>query len=65
MLVAHYRTKKELRESKGAPLRHSETSVFAREYTQNGIVYVVGPTAYNRKWYARVTMKDGIVSRVE
>lgn len=64
MLVANYKTKKELKASKGTPLRYTETSLFGAEYKSNGQFAVVGPSAYQRKWYAQVTMKDGIIHHV-
>lgn len=64
MLVARYATKKALKESVGKSLRYSETSAFKAEYTPNGRVSVVGPGAYNRKWYATVQMSNGLISKV-
>ena len=65
MLVANYPTKKKLKASKGKPLRHTETSLFGPEYRDNGKFCVVGPSAYNRKWYAEITMEDGRIARVK
>jgi len=65
MLGARYPTKKSLKESIGKPLRYIETSIFGPEYTPNGTFPVVGPDPYtNRKWYATVTMKDGLITKV-
>lgn len=64
MLVATYPTKKALKEAKGQPLRYQETSLFGPEYMPNGRFVVVGPGAYERKWYAQVTMKDGRIEKV-
>jgi len=64
MLAALYRTKKELKASIGQPLRYQETSIFGNEYRENGRLVVVGPSAYSRKWYARVEMKDGKIFKV-
>ncbi len=64
MLVACYKTKKALKEAKGQSLLYEETSMFGPEYSPNGTLIVVGPGAYNRKWFARVTMKDGRIARV-
>lgn len=65
MLGATYKTKKELKSSVGKPLRYIETSVFGAEYRDNGKLTVVGPDPYrNRKWYATVTMKDGLIEKV-
>ena len=65
MMGASYKTKKSLREAIGKPLRYVETSMFGTEYTPDGKFPVVGPCAHtNRKWYAEVTMKDGLINKV-
>lgn len=65
MMGARYKTKKELRENVGKPLRYIETSMFGEEYKDNGSFCVVGPDPYVRKWYAEVTMRDGLIERVK
>jgi len=65
MLVACYPTKKQLKASVGFPLAHEETSFFGPEFKPNGTFNVVGPAAYDRKWYATVTMKDNLIAKVE
>jgi hypothetical protein len=64
MMSASYKTKKDLKLAVGKPLRYTETSMFGAEYRENGTFCVVGPSAYERKWYASVTMKDGKIARV-
>jgi len=64
MLVAKYKTKKELKASVGNPLNFEETSLFGAEYTPDGSFCVVGPEAYVRKWYAEVTMENGKILEV-
>lgn len=65
MGVTGYKTKKQLKESVGKPLRYVETSMFGNEYKPDGENVVVGPDAYNaRNWYATVTLKDGIIVKV-
>lgn len=64
MLVAAYPTKKALKAEVGNPLRFQETSMFGLQYTDNGMLTVVGPGAYKRKWYAQVWMVDGKISKV-
>ena len=59
MAARGYKTKKELKLAIGEPLRYTETSMFGEEYTPNGSFVVVGPSAYERKWFAKVTMVDG------
>lgn len=65
MLVARYPTKKVLKESVGESLDYEETSMFGPEYDPNGRLTVVGPGAYDRKWYANVEMEDGKIVKVE
>jgi len=65
MMGASYKTKKDLKAAIGQPLRYVETSMFGTEYQPNGTFCVVGPDAYrNRKWYAEVTMRDGLIHKV-
>lgn len=64
MLGATYKTKKLLKESVGQSLRYVETSMFGAEYNPNGKFCVVGPSPYERKWYAEVTMRDGLILKV-
>lgn len=65
MLVARYLTKKKLKESTGKHLHYEETSIYGDEYRPNGILTVVGPSAYKRVWYAQVTMKDNLIHKVK
>lgn len=65
MLAALYKTKKELKAAVGQSLRYEETSMFGLEYKPNGSFPVVGPSAYNRKWYATVTMNDDKIAKVK
>ena len=64
MLGASYKTKKELKASIGKPLRFIETSMFESEYKRTGELYVVGPSPTQRKWYAVVSMLNGLISKV-
>ena len=65
MLGARYATKKALKAAIGQRLRYIETSMFGAEYKDDGSFCVVGPDPYmNRKWYAQVTMKNGLIERV-
>lgn len=64
MLVATYPTKKRLKESLKKRLNYRETSIFGIEYKSNGTFAVVGPSAYNRKWYAQVTMENNLIKKV-
>lgn len=66
-MVARYSTKKELREAIGKELQFKETSLFGAEYPPggNGSVTVVGPDEYTRKFFAKVTLQDHIITAVE
>lgn len=64
MLAAFYPTKKALKESVGKSLRYGETSMHGPEYRDNGKLTVVGPSPYQRKWFAQITMVDGKISKV-
>jgi len=64
MLAANYPTKKALKEAIGKPLRFTETSFFGEEYTETGTLTVVGPSPHVRKFYATVTMANGLIVKV-
>jgi cytochrome c biogenesis protein ResB len=64
MLAANYKTKKDLKSAVGQPLRYQETSFFGEEYRSNGTFCVVGPAPLDRKWYAEITMADGLIKKV-
>ena len=63
-MAASYRTKKALKESVGEELNYVETSMFGPEFKANGQFAVVGPSPYQRKWFAQVTMVDGLIAKV-
>jgi len=66
MLGALYKTKKDLKKNIGKPLRYVETSLFGEEYKANGKFTVVGPDPFrSRKWFAQITMKDGLIDKVK
>ncbi len=56
--------KKALKENIGKELRFQETSMFGNEFRPDGKFPVVGPGAYQRKWYAEVTMENGKIKKV-
>jgi hypothetical protein len=64
MLAFTYKTKKELRDSIGKPLRFNETSMFGPEYRDDGLLTGVGPHQNVRKWYANVLMVNGLIAKV-
>jgi hypothetical protein len=66
MLAAYgYKTKKDLKAAIGEPFRHTETSMFGSEYRTDGLLTVVGPSATKRRWYAQVTMINGVIAGVK
>ena len=65
MMGARYKTKKDLKAAVGQTLRYEETSFFGPpEYKANGTFCVVGPSPTERKWFASVTMVNGLISKV-
>lgn len=62
MIQFNYEKKKDLKESIGKRLKFTETSMFGSEYVSNGPL-----TGCNKKrsWYAKVTMKDDLIAKVE
>jgi hypothetical protein len=64
MMGASYKTKKDLKAAVGQPLRYVETSFFGPEYKADGKFCVVGPSPTDRKWYAAVTMVNGLIAKV-
>ena len=64
MMGASYKSKKDLKAAVGQELRYEETSMFGPEFKANGTFCVVGPSPYERKWFAEVTMKDGKIAKV-
>lgn len=64
MMGALYKTKKALKLAIGQTLRYEETSIFGAEYRDNGSFCVVGPSPRERKWFAQVTMSNGIIAKV-
>ncbi len=67
-LVAVYPSKKELKTKLGEPLEHIETSMFGQEYKPNGSFVVANRphiTGLGREFFAKVTMRDGLIAKVE
>lgn len=70
LLVTAYASKKELKAAVGQPLRYIETSMFGEEYKADGEFSVahrpaLGHNRSGREFFARVTMKNGLISKVE
>jgi len=64
MMGACYKTKKDLKAAIGQELRYEETSFFGPEYKENGTFCVVGPSPVERKWFASVTIQNGLIVKV-
>lgn len=64
MLGASYKTKKACKESIGQAPRFVETSAFGLEFTGDGKYTVVGPSPHQRKWFAQVTVTNGVITKV-
>lgn len=58
----HYKTKKELKNNIGSELDYSETNFFKDEYKDNGVV--IGCDV-DRKWFAKITIKNNLIVRVQ
>lgn len=68
MIVFNYPSKKVLKESVGQPLAYIETSLFGEEYVRTGKLTGANRphiTGQGREFFATVTMKDGLIARVE
>lgn len=67
-MVFVYPSKKEMKENIGKPLKYIETSMFGAEYLRDGILYGANRphiTKQGREFFAKVTMKDGLIAKVE
>jgi hypothetical protein len=64
MIQAHYPSKKALKESVGKPLKYNETSFFGEEFKDNG-TFCVADYSPSRKWFAEVTMSNGLIAKVK
>ena len=68
MIVFDYPSKKALKENVGERLRYIETSMFGNEYVSTGKLTGANRphiTGQGREFFATVTMKDGLIARVE
>lgn len=67
MLIFNYESKKVLKTQIGQSLQYTETSLFGDEYVENGDLtgcnrpYLTG---FKREFFARVTIKNGLISKV-
>lgn len=68
MLVFVYKSKKEMKEQVGKPLKYMETSMFGAEYLRDGVLVGANRphmTGIGREFFAKVTMRDGLIAKVE
>lgn len=68
MLVFVYKSKKEMRENVGKPLKYIETSMFGPEYVRDGVMVGANRphiTRIGREFFAKVTLVNGLISKVE
>jgi hypothetical protein len=69
LLVTGYKSKKELKAAIGKPLRYEETSFFGDEWKPEGSFTVAHRPLVTglpgREFFARVTMKGGLIAKVE
>lgn len=68
LLVTGYKSKKELKAAIGTRLRFRETSIFGDEYRADGEFTVAHRPLVTglpgREFFARVTMRAGLIERV-
>ena len=68
MIVFNYPSKKVLKENIGKPLQYIETSLFGAESVRTGKLTGANRphiTGQGREFFATVTMKDGLIARVD
>ena len=68
-MLANYPSKKAIKEAIGESFKYTETSMFGAEYVDNGTMTVAGrphmQSYVKREYFARVTVKDGIITKVQ
>ncbi len=70
MMIFNYESKKQMKECIGQPLRYTETSLFGEEYKSDGSFVGCNRPSLpegtgTREFFAKVTMKDDLISTVE
>jgi len=67
-MLVFYKTKKQLKESIGQPLKYQETSMFGNEYKSDGSFAVAHRPAIigkgGREFFANVTMENDLIKGV-
>jgi hypothetical protein len=67
MMLVMYDSKKALKAAIGKPLMYQETSLFGPEYRPDGTITVARRPHLQgggREFFARVTMRDGLIHKV-
>ena len=68
MMIAFYKSKKELKENIGKRLNYQETSFFGEEFRPDGTFCVSNRPQITgregREFFASVTMKEGLIAKV-
>ena len=67
-MIAEYPSKKELKNNIGKRLKYIETSLFGPEYKSNGVIVVANRphiTGLGREFFAKVTMENDLIKKVE
>lgn len=62
MLHLNYDTKRDLKGRVGERLQYQETSPICTEYKPTGVIW---GTNIKRTYFAKITMKDGYIVRVD
>jgi hypothetical protein len=68
MTIFNYPSKKSLREQLGQPLRYTETSMWKPEYRETGRLSGANRpsvTGQGHVFFATVTMKNGLIAKVQ
>lgn len=69
MLLNGYASKKELKAAIGKPLSYTETSMFGDEFRADGTFTAAHRPVITkepgREFFARITMKGGLIAKVE
>ena len=69
MLLTGYKSKKELKEQVGKPLKYRETSLFGPEFKANGSFAAAHRPAVTglpgREFFAEITMENGLIKAVK
>lgn len=75
MMILNYKSKKEIRENIGNPLDYTETSFYGNEFLSNGTFlgcnrpyspeYPKFDKRKGREFFAKLTMKNGLIEKVE